>query len=162
MQFIQSSYWCFEISQWFFSYCARIGQNFLMFPFPNIKQNDRILLNMYHKSRMPLFDYLFTVRLLRNSIQFYTHHTGVLTSVDTFRDTALQVRGFFNGCALNYSTNWSDNFRHVSQVQNAVFRLTFTPGFLLRNSIQLYSHYTGVLGSVNGFFHNTLKLAKFF
>ena len=50
---------------------------------------------MYHKSRMPLFDYLFTVRLLRNSIYFYTHHTGVLTSVDTFRDTALQVRGFF-------------------------------------------------------------------
>ena len=69
---------------------------------------------MYHKSRMPLFDYLFTVRLLRNSIYFYTHHTGVLTSVDTFRDTALQVRGFFNGFASNYLTNWSDSFRRVS------------------------------------------------
>ena len=69
---------------------------------------------MYHKSRMPLFHYLFTVRLLRNAVSFYTHHTGVLTSVDTFRDTALQVRGFSNGFASNYLTNCSDNFRHVS------------------------------------------------
>ena len=69
---------------------------------------------MYHKSRMPLFDYLFTVGLLRNAISFYTHHTGVLTSVGSFRDTALQARGFLNGFASNYLTNWSDNSRHVS------------------------------------------------
>ena len=50
---------------------------------------------MYDKSRMPLFDYLFTVRLLRNSIQFYTAHAEVLTSIETFRHTTLQVAVFF-------------------------------------------------------------------
>ena len=50
---------------------------------------------MYHKSGMPLFNYFITIGLLRNSIQFYTHHTGVLTSVETFGHTALQVAGFF-------------------------------------------------------------------
>ena len=50
---------------------------------------------MYHKSGMPLFNYFITIRLQRNSIQFYTHHTGVLMSVETFGHTALKVAGFF-------------------------------------------------------------------
>ena len=50
---------------------------------------------MYHKSGMPLFNYFITIGLLRNSIQFYTAHAEVLTSVETFRHTTLQVAGFF-------------------------------------------------------------------
>ena len=44
----------------------------------------------------------------------------------------------------------------------AFFDKLFTLGFLLRHSIQLYGHHTGVLGAVNGFFHNGVKLAGFF
>ena len=50
---------------------------------------------MYHKSGMLLFNYFITIGLLRNSIQFYTDHAEVLTSVGTFGHTALQVAGFF-------------------------------------------------------------------
>ena len=50
---------------------------------------------MYHKSGKPLFNYFITIGLLRNSIQFYTDHAEVLTSVETFGHTALQVAGFF-------------------------------------------------------------------
>ena len=50
---------------------------------------------MYHKSGMPLFNYFITIRLLRNSIQFCTDHTDVLTSVETLGHTALEVAGFF-------------------------------------------------------------------
>ena len=42
------------------------------------------------------------------------------------------------------------------------FEQLFTLGFLLRHSIELYSDHTGVLGAVNGFFLNALKLAGFF
>ena len=50
---------------------------------------------MYHKSGMLLFNYFISIGLLRNSIQFYTAHAEVLTSVETFGHTALQVAGFF-------------------------------------------------------------------
>ena len=50
---------------------------------------------MYHKSGMLLFNYFITIGLLRNSIQFYTAHAEVLTSVETFGHTALQVAVFF-------------------------------------------------------------------
>ena len=50
---------------------------------------------MYHKSGMPLFNYFITIGLLRNSIQFYTDHTDILTSVETFGHTAREVVVFF-------------------------------------------------------------------
>ena len=86
---IQSPYWCFEIGRWFFPYCAPIGWSFLRVPLWKAQKICKILLDMYRRSKMPLFDWHFTEGfLLRNSSQLYNHHTGVLKSVDGFGHTA--------------------------------------------------------------------------
>ena len=52
----------------------------------------KMLLDMYHRSKMPFFEELFTIDfLLGNSIQLY--HTGVLTSVNGFFHNAPEFAG---------------------------------------------------------------------
>ena len=60
---------------------------------------------------MPLFDLLFTVGfLLRKSIQLYSHHTGVLRSVDGFGHAALQLPEFFQWFRLEIPNKFIRSF----------------------------------------------------